>query len=293
MISSVNVQLTPKQVAQAIGVSESSLKRWCDQGLLLTVRTAGGHRRLTIDAVTDFLRRTGRQPIRPELLGLPVNAGRGNLVVDRAATNFAAALEEGDEQQAERIVVDLFLARHSISEIGDLVVAPSLRRLGDRWSCGEVEVYEERRSCTILMRILGQLRVLLRQPPVDGPVAIGGTLLNDFAQIPTTLVEMSLRERGWQATSLGSGLPAATFCQAIVDYRPRLVWISASHIENADLFLEHQHQVFATAQQLAIPVVVGGAALNEAVRPQLWHSSFCEGLRNLEGFVDGISPPVE
>jgi predicted site-specific integrase-resolvase len=28
--------LTPKQVARAIGVSESSLKRWCDKGVLPT-----------------------------------------------------------------------------------------------------------------------------------------------------------------------------------------------------------------------------------------------------------------
>jgi excisionase family DNA binding protein len=45
--------VTPKQVAQAINVSESSLKRWCDQGLLTAIRTAGGHRRLALAAALN------------------------------------------------------------------------------------------------------------------------------------------------------------------------------------------------------------------------------------------------
>jgi excisionase family DNA binding protein len=61
--------ITPKQVARAIGVSESSLKRWCDRGLIPTVRTAGGHRRLPISGVLSYLRETGHEMVRPELLG--------------------------------------------------------------------------------------------------------------------------------------------------------------------------------------------------------------------------------
>ena len=76
--------VTPKQVAQAIDVSESSLKRWCDRGLLTTVRTAGGHRRLALDDVFQFLRQSGQQLVRPELLGLPSNTGQAATVIDRA-----------------------------------------------------------------------------------------------------------------------------------------------------------------------------------------------------------------
>ena len=49
--------LTPKQVADAIGVSEASLKRWCDKGLIPATRTAGGHRRLPISGVVQQVTR--------------------------------------------------------------------------------------------------------------------------------------------------------------------------------------------------------------------------------------------
>ena len=43
-----NEDLSPKQVALALGVSEASLKRWCDKGFLDSTRTAGA---MTVTAV--------------------------------------------------------------------------------------------------------------------------------------------------------------------------------------------------------------------------------------------------
>ena len=48
--------LTPKQVARAINVSESSVKRWCDKGVIPTQYTAGGHRRIPLSGLMEFLR---------------------------------------------------------------------------------------------------------------------------------------------------------------------------------------------------------------------------------------------
>ncbi|MFN9880569.1 MAG: helix-turn-helix domain-containing protein, partial [Planctomycetota bacterium] len=52
---------TPKQIAKAIQVSESSIKRWCDQGLIATSYTAGGHRRVQVSAFLEFVKTHGYQ----------------------------------------------------------------------------------------------------------------------------------------------------------------------------------------------------------------------------------------
>src|SRR3954453_15398204 len=63
--------LSPKTLAQAIGVSESSLKRWADEGLLDVVRTAGAHRRIDLREAIRYIRAAGHPILRPDLLGVP------------------------------------------------------------------------------------------------------------------------------------------------------------------------------------------------------------------------------
>src|SRR5215211_2356769 len=62
--------LTPKDLADAIGASESSLRRWVDSGRVKMSRTAGGHRRIPLAEAIRFIRETHATVVRPDLLGL-------------------------------------------------------------------------------------------------------------------------------------------------------------------------------------------------------------------------------
>lgn len=52
--------LSPRELAQAIGVSESSIKRWIDDGLIGATKTAGGHRRIAGSEAIRFVREVAR-----------------------------------------------------------------------------------------------------------------------------------------------------------------------------------------------------------------------------------------
>ena len=62
--------LSPRELGQAIGVSESSLKRWADEGRIKFARTTGGHRRIVLTEAVRFIRQAGMPVLRPHLLGL-------------------------------------------------------------------------------------------------------------------------------------------------------------------------------------------------------------------------------
>ncbi len=280
--------VTPKQVAQAIGVSESSLKRWCDKGLLATIRTAGGHRRLALDEVFQFLRRSDQELVRPELLGLPSNTGQGEIVLPRARDQITEALVVGDEEQSRRIVLDLYLAGQSVCDICDSVLAEAFHEIGDRWECGGISVYRERRACEIGSRILHELRGVLPYPPADAPKAIGGTLESDPYRMPTAMIEVVLREHGWHATSLGSQLPSTTVAEAFRDTQPRLLWISVSSVKSVPQFLEEYASLQRVVEDVGGVVVVGGRALTAEIRQQMVYSAFCDTLRHLVSFVDSL-----
>lgn len=284
--------LTPKQVARAIGVSESSLKRWCDRGMIATERTAGGHRRLRLNAVLGFLREHGHDIQHPEVLGLPSTTGKTEWTVDRAKTRLREALIAGDDAICRQVVVDIYLAGQSVSTICDQVIAGAFHEIGDLWGCGDVEVYQERRACEISVRILHELRTAIPSLPTDAPRAIGGCIEGDQYWLPVTMAELVLRDTGWNATSLGNCLPFATLQAAIEQNRPALFWLSISHIPDVESFITQCNQLYDFATEREAAFIVGGRALTTDIRKQLRFTAHCDTMQHLESIAATLRKKV-
>jgi len=273
--------LTPKQVARSIGVSESSLKRWCDRGVIQTERTAGGHRRLRVGDVLRFLQSNEMQLVRPEVLGLPPGTGARPRVVDRVEDKLSESLLAGDHEIARRLILDLYINGSEVLAICDKVITPVLHKIGEYWDCGDAEVYQERRACEIVSRILYELQGILPQAPPQAPLALGGTPSGDYYRIPTQMVELVFLESGWRASSLGSCLPFETMAAAVQMHRPQLCWLSVSHIEDEIAFLSGFLD-FREALPGDTKLVLGGQALTVQLLEQLQPTAFCDNLRTLQ-----------
>jgi len=283
----MNELLSPKQVAQAIGVSESSLKRWCDQGLIPTVRTAGGHRRLTLGDVLRFVRDGQHGVVTPEALGLPAVSEQSERSLERGRELLVQSLLKGDEAVCRRLVFDLYLAKHPICTLCDDLIAAAFRDIGEKWSCQKAHVYQERRACEIMLRILHYLRDT--QNGMDGSLlAVGATPAADQYTLPSAMVELVLREAGWNACSLGCSIPLASLTTALIEHKPRLFWLSVSYVEDAEQFVSEFNELYRVATSQGTAVVVGGFALSESIRPRLNYSAFCDTMRHLDGFAQTL-----
>jgi len=281
---------SPKEVATAIGVSESSLKRWVDKGLIPAEKTGGGHRRMTLDAVLRFLREQGRALSEPEAIGLPAESGRRPTSSDSDLQDFLRFLVSGDEPSARRIVMDAFLNGFSAAKIFDAIIVPAFIEIGNLWHCGTLEVYQERRACETCSRVVHELRRAVGSGPTDGPVAIGGTLDGDPYTIASSMSEVVLRECGWRALSLGNMLPFNTLLKAVENDRPRLMWLSVTSIRSPEQFAANLNVLFDTATSFGCVLVVGGQALTAEIRPMLRYTTYCDNFRHLEAFSKTIIP---
>lgn len=276
---------SPKEVAIAIGVSESSLKRWVDKGTILASKTSGGHRRILLSDVIDFIRGSGRGLRHADAIGLP--EGCGSTVaedVESSRKAFLSAIIAGEEQAATRVILDAYLAGTSIAEICDAIIAKGFHEIGDLWQCGDVKVYEERRACELCTRVVHELRKVVGEGPVNGPVAIGGTLEGDPYTLAASMTEIALRNLGWRASLLGHMLPFGSLQAAIVDMKPTMAWISVTTLADVDKFCTEFNLLFDVAQSTSTTLIVGGQAVTPALREKIRCTQFFDDFRQLESF---------
>jgi len=280
--------LSPKQVARALGVSEASVKRWCDKGIFETTKTIGGHRRVAASSVISYLRSSGQTPALPQVLGLPELPTRRDSGLENAPHLLQTALEDANEQDARSVAFGLYLSGVDLPSLFDLGMAPAYHAIGECWSKGSLEVYQERRACEIGTRLLHELRAVI-SPPLDAaPIAFGGTFEHDPYSLATTMIELTLRELGWRAESYGIGLPAETLRAAVLRERPRLLWLSVSHVENDDKFVDDYMSVYDAARSRDVAVAVGGQALTEELWERLRFTSRGDSMSQLADFARAL-----
>lgn len=275
---------SPRQVARAMQVSESSVKRWCDRGAISSQHTAGGHRRIALGALMDFIRSGAGALLHPEVLGLPVGTGKTSRALDRAVEPMLAALLEGQEESCRRIALELYLAGHSMSSICDQVFTTAFQAIGERWLRGESAIFEERRGCEVALRALHSLRSVLASVAPEAPLALGGSLSGDPYTIAPSMIELVLQEAGYRAVLLGGNLPLATLAEAAQRLHPAIVWISCGHLPEPEEFLRDYARLEEELRG-EVAIVVGGRALSSELRSQMIFSAHCDRLSHLEAFA--------
>lgn len=113
----------PGQVAELLGVSVDTVRRWCDEGRLATVRSAGGHRLVPGADLARFLTERA-SAFEPD--SLPVQSARNRFagIVTRVERDGLTAVVE--IQAGPHRVVSL-MTREAADELdlepGDLAVA--------------------------------------------------------------------------------------------------------------------------------------------------------------------------
>ena len=282
------VQLSTRKAAQVLGVSEASIKRWCDQGQLRAHKTVGGHRRIHGNAIVEFIRRQKHPLARPDLLGLPRETGTRGFNLNNATVSVSTALITGNETRFRALLMELFLSGHSLHQVFDRLLAPAFHEIGCKWEEGSLDVFHERRGCEICLDVLHELRPLI--PLSDNPerTALGGTLQDDWYLLPTTMSELVLREQGWQTIPLGNHLPADSMSLAIQQHKPKIFWLSVSHIEREDHFLRDHEALVYTCRREGTLLLVGGQAISTELRQKMEYTAYCDSFTAMVCLLNSI-----
>jgi excisionase family DNA binding protein len=278
------------QAAEAIGVSVSTVKRWVEDGILPAQKTAGGHRKLLLADVVE-LARQGKLPSR-NVASLKLRFTKDR--VPSAATleqHFYPALIAGDAATVRSTLHGAYQAGLSIELLADQVIAPAMQQIGADWESGKIDVMHEHRASQLCAAVLFELKAVLEARATrHRPIAVGGALEGDYSVLPSLLAQMVLLDSGWDAINLGPSTPLTSFQRALEEIKPRLLWLSLSHLPAKQEFIESYRSLYAAAEKLGTAMVVGGRALEESVRTQIPYTSYGDTLSHLAAFARTLHP---
>jgi excisionase family DNA binding protein len=258
--------LSPHDLAAALGVSESSLKRWIDAGRIRATRTEGGHRRVSVADALAFVRETHAVVVRPELLGMaaprvgPMPRAIDSLLGSADEASLARALHDGDVVTlAARIHADQRTGA-SLAELCDGPIRRAMHAIGDLWRHDPNGVVIEHRATDACVQALASLRAAI-PPPLDAPLALGGAPEDDPYMLPSAMAALVLALEGFRTINLGADTPTAAFHRAVAWHQPALIWISAS--APVPLAQAHELAAFLTGLPPEVTAVVGGRHAGE------------------------------
>lgn len=282
--------LSPKDLADAIGVSESSLKRWVDDGRLEAVRTVGGHRRIALHEAVRFVRANRCALVRPDLLGFAdLPKGEAPRPVDPSTEDaFQDALLRDDAIAARSMVLSTYLAGASIATIGDGPIHRALERIGELWKHTEQGILQEHRATDICIQAVSMLRNLLPPTRADAPVALGCGPSGDPYLLPSMLSACVVHEAGMRDVNLGPDTPARVLLGALDRYQPKLVWIAFSSAAQDAPVWDDVAEISARITQRQGFLIVGGRGVDTSRIPVQDNVVHAGSMAEMRAFAKGL-----
>lgn len=280
----MNQYVSTLQVAHAIGVSVTTVKRWVDEGVLPAHKTPGGHRKILLADVLRLVRE--KQLPQANLSALLVNESGPGLTPEQVLNQMIEAINAMDADLITTLIHGAYRSKMSIETIADKIIGPALYQVGNRWESGHMDVTHEHRVTQACISALYELRSFLRaNADRNRPIAIGGAPEHDHYILPTLLAKLTLHDAGFNAINLGPHTPVSAFASAIEDFSPRLVWLSITHLVDEEKFISEYQPLFRHAADRGIVVAIGGQGLSESVRSRMSYTTFGDGMTHLANFA--------
>ena len=242
--------LTTREVAKVLGVGTTSIKRWADSGLLRCVKTPGGHRRFPRDAGEEFMARHRHQ-----------SDGTVTIPSPGHSDTFIGELTNG--VPAEVVVRKLEAQRREKGSWAAVAegMTDVLEEIGRSWARGDISVIQEHIASERLSRAFSRCADSLERHS-DAPVAAVMLAEADEHTLGLHLLELCLREAGWNVYWIGRKTPIHFACEFIVSHHVQLLAVSASEYSRDSASLADQAARLGHAcRKRGIPLLLGGSGL--------------------------------
>ena len=257
--------LSLHEVASELGVHYMTVYRYVRLGQLPASKQ-GPNWRVQADDLAEFRLGSGGSG----RAGSPGASGRSAAPgVDRAgrrvdwSRRYEARLVAGDRGGAWSVLEACLVSGKDVADVYLEVMGPALRRIGQRWASGELDVADEHRATVVVRQHVARLSPRFGRRGLSRGTVLLGCVPGERHDMGLSMVADLLRGAGFEAIDLGADVPVTGFVSAAGE-ADRLVAVGLS-LHHASLLGPAREVV--RALRAAVPgalVMAGGGGVEEA-----------------------------
>jgi len=201
--------LSSKNVAEILGINISTLKRWTDNGTLDCTKTAGGHRKFTMQNIRDFHKNQENIGKNPNLGIESRDHKKIYSLINKNDYNslssiLADASLQSDELTISTIINGMYLKGIKVEDIcdqviesGSMIVENALRE----GHLSHVETFVSRKMITRATEVLSQNKP---NGSYNGKTALCVNFEDNLPDLGVVMSEIILRHSGYNVLNTGS-----------------------------------------------------------------------------------------
>lgn len=248
------VLLSTREVATLLKVSEATVKRWSDAGMIACVRTPGGHRKFRQADVHAFV-----GSAEQEVQSTPSVPAPSAPLSEYPETLFLS----GDVRGTAALLQGPGLDAESLAATCDRVLAPSLVEIGRKWSTGEINAAEEHVAANTVLEAVAQTLARIPTPSAEAPAALFACVGSEEHDIGLRMARIVIQSAGFATLLLGGTVPVLDLVTLMNRTKPVLVALSASDAADRNELRGQLGVLSSAARTLGVKLVIGGAGFSK------------------------------
>ncbi len=280
--------LSTADVARLFNVTETTVKRWANDGTLKCMKTPGGHRKFEMKHVVEFAQTLNLEPVGALTL-TKEDALAQTIQIAILSRDFKVLKEAFLEKALSPNKRDLFvyfsyLYQHKIHlwEIFDLIVGPAMHEIGDRWAKGILSIDQEHRASYETLDALAKLQTQIHTRPEKGLRVVCACPGEEQHEIGLRCASYIFEAEGWMSHYLGARTPYPSLLNVVDELKPEALCLSLTMYPESNQELASLHEVIEGVQKSGVPVLIGGkAACERKSEFQQYAYTYCTSLELL------------
>lgn len=282
-----------KELARMLDVSESTVKRWADAGLLKCRKTIGGHRKFQQDDIKEFQSQCSlaAEAAMAEESASRLDAELNGLFAGPDFIRLAEAYREvslaGRFGCATAMLKQASLRGHTLAAIGDEIIKPAMHEIGEMWRAGKISVVDEHTATFATIHALVEVGLIVGEKEGSEKLALVGCAEGEFHHVAALLVCHLLESESWKVVYLGGHTPLFSFAEAIQKLNADLACISITMTDNIERAARDFEGLRRAAAKRNAKIILGGAALEDTeVRARFRGASYARTLQEFTALLN-------